>query len=57
MGPPTAQWEVGLPDVFPVVEDNALVVSAPAAIQRGALYREDQLLVGAGHSDRRPVAC
>lgn len=57
MGPPAAQWEVGPPDVFPVVEDDALVVSAPAAIQHGALYWEDQLLVGAGHSDRRPVAC
>lgn len=45
----------GLPDGLPVVKGDALVVSAPAAVQSGAPHREDQLLVWAGHGHWGPV--
>lgn len=45
----------GLPDTLPAVEDNAMVIAAPAPIQSGAFHWEDQLLIRAGHSHRRPV--
>lgn len=45
----------GLPDTLPVVEDNAMVIAAPAPVQGGAFHGEDQLLIWAGHSHRRPV--
>lgn len=44
-----------LPDTLPAVEDNAVVIAAPAPIQGGAFHWEDQLLIWAGHSHRRPV--
>lgn len=45
----------GLPDTLPAVEDNPVVIAAPAPVQRGAFHWEDQLLIRAGHSHRRPV--
>ena len=55
MNPALGDEMGGLPDALPAVEDNAMVIAAPAAIQGGAFHWEDQLLIRAGHSHRRPV--
>lgn len=41
--------------MLPAVEDNAVVVAAPAPIQGSTVQREDQLLIRASYSHRRPV--
>lgn len=44
-----------IPDIFPVIEDNALVILASASIQCCTFYWEGQLLVRASHCYWRTV--
>lgn len=55
MGMNLAQWRDRLPDVLPVVEDNAVVITAAAPIQGSTFHWEDQLFIRAGHSHWRSV--
>ena len=45
----------GLPDGLPVAKGDALVFSAPAAVQSGAPHWEDQLFVRDGQGHWGPV--